>query len=256
MTRPPTVAVLLAAGLGQRLHPVLWDRPKGLLDLGGETLVGRSIRLLRQAGLERLVIVAGHEAHAYQELARKMPEGMGIEVLINPDYARDGSMASLACALEAVGEEDLLVLESDLVYEQRALPLLLGDERPDAILVSGPTGAGDEVWATVEEGERLVSLSKQLPAPRPGPPPGEFVGISRISQNLGRELLWIFRDFVTRTGHGRLEYDTGALALAAGRQPIGVCRIPDLLWGEIDDPGQLRRVTEIVLPTLSAREAP
>ena len=66
---PVRDAIVLAAGVGMRLRSVDDDRPKGLVEIGGETLIGRSIRLLRAAGIERITIVAGYRAESYLEFA-------------------------------------------------------------------------------------------------------------------------------------------------------------------------------------------
>ena len=45
-----------------------------------------------------------------------------------------------------------LLLESDLIYEARALDVLLGSQAADAVLLSGPTNAGDEVYVEAPDG--------------------------------------------------------------------------------------------------------
>src|SRR5438067_1200865 len=65
--RPPRRAVILAAGQGIRLRSTVDDRPKGLIEIGGEPLVGRSIRLLRDAGVDEVTIVGGHLAGQYAD---------------------------------------------------------------------------------------------------------------------------------------------------------------------------------------------
>lgn len=52
-------AVIVAAGLSTRLHPLTKDLPKGLLTVGGETILGRSVRLLRGAGIDEVLLVVG-----------------------------------------------------------------------------------------------------------------------------------------------------------------------------------------------------
>ena len=49
-------------------------------------------------------------------------------------------------------------------------------------------------------------------------------------------------EFVARHGHGRMDYEMGALIAVAGRTPIAVVVVPDLRWGEIDDERQYARV--------------
>jgi len=246
--RPVEVAVVLAAGLGSRLSAHWDEQPKGLFPVDGETLVGRSVRLLRDVGVERVVLVAGHLAPAYHAFAR---ECSGVEVVENPDYATTGSMASLAVALPRL-EGDFLLLESDLFYEPRALSAVLDHGADDVLLASGPTGAGDEVYVSAVDG-RLRGLSKQrdeLDAVV-----GELVGILRVGHDLARDLGERFRAFVARNGHGRMAYETDALVAAAAHRPVAVCLVDDLLWGELDDERHLRRLREELLPAWRRREA-
>ena len=238
-------AIILAAGMGVRLRSFGDDRPKGLIEIEGETLVGRSVRLLREAGIAQITIVIGHGAARYERFAAGQPD---IELVLNEQFATTGSMASLARALVAV-RRDVLVLESDLVYEARALNALLPGAAANVTLASGPTGAGDEVWAYAPEG-RLEVLSKnvhELPAIS-----GEFVGITRLSWPAGQAMLGRFDEFVRAHGHGRMDYETGALAAVARSLPIAVHLIADLCWGEIDDERQFERVVSRVWPIVDA----
>ena len=57
-------AVLLVAGIGSRLRPLTDDRPKALVDIGGETILGRAVRLLGEHGVERLVLATGYREDA------------------------------------------------------------------------------------------------------------------------------------------------------------------------------------------------
>jgi choline kinase len=229
--------------MGTRLRPVVTDVPKGLIEIEGETLVGRSVRLLRDAGIERVTIVAGYGAEHYQAFARGRPD---LGVLVNDAYATTGSMASLAVAVAGI-HDDLLVLESDIVYEPRALPALLDQPAADATLVSGPTGAGDEVWVHAVD-NRLRGMSKRremLSAIT-----GEFVGITRLSAATAAAMLDGFRTFVRTHGHGRMDYESDALVEVARTRAVSVILVPDLVWGEIDDQRHLDRVRRTVWPAM------
>ena len=95
MIEVPRAAVILAAGMGTRLRGVFSELPKGFVEVGGETLIARSLRLLSERGIRDTWIVAGHLGHAYHDLAKDRPD---VHVLDNPAYAETGSMASLALA--------------------------------------------------------------------------------------------------------------------------------------------------------------
>jgi len=238
-------AVILAAGRGMRLREEVRDYPKGFLRLGDEPIIVESLRRLAAAGLRDVVIVTGHCAEYYEALAQQW--GGSLRTVHNAEYARSGSMYSLWCARELVSGPFLL-LESDLVYEQRALSVLLEHPGPDAVLLSGPTGAGDEVWVETVDG-RLLNMSKQREALGPAVA-GELVGISRISL----PLFALMNDIAeTAFGHSlQFDYESDCLVQAASRRPIACPVVPDLLWGEIDDPAHLERVRSRIWPALSA----
>ncbi len=245
MGMPVRDAIILAAGMGLRLRSVIDDRPKGLIEIGGETLVGRSVRLLRARGISRITLVAGYAAHRYEEFARGQPD---IRLVTNEHFASTGSMASLALGL-CVVPRDVLVLESDLIYEPRALTAILTARDADSTLASGRTGAGDEVWVCAPEG-RLQGMSKNvqaLPAVT-----GEFVGITRLSSQAAHAMIQVFDGFVKSHGHARMDYETGALTAIAQAVPITVHLISDLSWGEIDDEVQFERVVKNVWPAICA----
>ena len=239
MSRRLDLAVILGAGEGRRLSG-MWNKPKGLLRFGNESLVERSVRLLRSRGIERIVLVTGFDAASYEAVL-----GDRVQRVHNPAYATTGSMASLAAAMPLV-KDDFLLLESDLAYEARALDVLIAHKDPDAILASGPTGATDEVWIDAPQG-RVRALSKEA---LPGARHGEFVGISRISAPLGSLMMDSFHDFVGAHGHARMSYDSDALPRAAERRSVSLLLVPDLLWGEVDDSFHFARVRDHVWPQL------
>ena len=247
MRAAPRTALILAAGLGARLGPRGRLAPKGFLRLGPRPIVEESVALLAAAGIERVVIVTGHLASFYEELRERAPRR--IETVLNPDYATTGSLRSLACA-RALIDEDLLLLESDLVYERRALQEALADPHADVVLLSAPTGSGDEVWVELDQG-RLVTMSKDRA--RLGPRvAGELVGISKLSRELFAELCALAADPTAASGH----YETEGLVALAPRRPIPCRLVEDLLWAEIDDEAGLARTRESIYPAILERDGP
>lgn len=240
-------AVILAAGRGTRLAGHTGEYPKGFLKIGDRTIIEESIERLERAGIDDVLIVTGHAAVHYEMLAAQRP-GL-VRTVHNPRFAESGSMYSLHCARQAIAG-DFLLLESDLVYEPRALSCLLGQAALDAILISGPTGAGDEVYVEAPEGS-LVNMSKQRG--KLGSVAGELVGISRISRGLYSRMCMIAERAFATSLH--FDYETDCLVAAGRGQSIACLLVPDLLWGEIDDPAHLHRVRTSVYPEVLRRSA-
>ncbi len=222
-------AVILAAGQGTRLGKLGTEIPKGFLKLADRSIIEESLDKLAATGVRRVVIVTGHLAHFYRELAAAR-SGL-VETVHNPRYAELGSFYSLQVGLERAGDGPLLVLEADLVYEPRALDELLADPREDVILLSSPTRSGDEVWVETDGDGRLVAMSKER-ARLGARVAGELVGITRVSPQLAALL---------RALPPEGEYEVGGLVAASRRRPVYCRRVDGLTWAEIDDEKHMRR---------------
>jgi choline kinase len=245
----PRTAIILAAGEGTRLQAVLPDLPKGLIEVAGETLVGRSVRLLRSRGVERVVLVVGYRAERYSALAARCPE---LCLVRNESYATSGSLGSLERGIAALdGECDFLLLEGDLYYEARALDLLLDSARENLALISGPTGAGDEVWVEAPAG-RLRALSKDVD--ELGEVHGELVGMWRLGPSAVRALARICERATRPEESKARSYETDGLAETTAVVPIWVQCEPHLLWGEVDDLRHLARLRGEIAPQILAAE--
>lgn len=296
-------AVILAAGRGTRLKELGKEIPKGFLQIGEKPIIVESLEKLSAVGIEQVVIVTGHCAEKYEELARSRnteaeirgqieirnpsetmplcsarPSLPRIVTVHNDRYADSGSLYSLYLAGRVLEENShgFLLLESDLVYESRALRVLQEDPRPDLILVSGITNSGDEVWVQTESGY-LRALSKERSKLEPvetqarpglgesgktkyeetkdepggkvknGPGYtagssteilGELVGISKISMRLYAQLSRVAEGLFQKSLH--VEYESGLMETAK-QHPIPCLLVPDLLWAEIDDVNHLER---------------
>lgn len=246
MTGVPETAVIVAAGRGVRLGEMGTERPKGFIELGGAPIVERSLACLAAAGVRRTIIVTGHLPEYYRALAQRVP---GIELVHNPDYASSGSMYTLYLARDRIAD-DFVLLESDLVYEQRALDVLFAASGPDTLLTSGPTQSGDEVYVEAKHG-RLTGLSKRRSALE-GTVIGELVGITRVSRRC-LEAMCAHAERVFRESR-HLEYEQ-ALVAAARDVTIDCPVIEDLAWTEIDDERHLARAQERVYPRIVERDA-
>ncbi|MBI3957501.1 MAG: phosphocholine cytidylyltransferase family protein [Chloroflexi bacterium] len=243
-------AVILVAGLGSRLHGHNGGTPKGLLPLGESTLVERSIHLLHTVGIRRIVLATGYQAYEYEKLAARNP---AISTVYNPDFADSGSMASLYCARGLLAQMDplgsFLLLDGDIVYERRAVELLAQDERPAALLISGFTNNGDEYFVEAAHDFTFRRFSKERAAL--SNVVGEWVGITKISAELWAAMRGSAEAYFQRSLHWGYE---PCLQSVADRVSVPLLKIDDLLWSEIDDEAQLRRVRELIWPQIRAKE--
>jgi choline kinase len=241
----PAQAVILAAGRGTRLGGLGHFKPKGFLEVGDLPIIEESLGRLFGLGVDQVLIVTGHCADHYRELASRY--GTKISVVHNQKYADSGSLFSLLKARPSVAGRGFLLLESDLIYDTRILEVAAKDGRPDLLLTSEHTGSGDEVWVGAEDGI-LRSMSKEAKGML-GQLHGEFVGISKVSP----ELLEIVADQAARWFRKSLhvEYEQG---LVAASQRRGVCclSVGKLPWSEIDSEEHLARARREIYPRIQS----
>ncbi len=241
-------AVILAAGMGTRLNELGRRVPKGFLRLGARPIIEESIECLCKAGIERIFIGTGHLQEFYDGLCDRY-SGV-VRTVHNPRFADSGSMYTLYMLRDRI-DEDFLLLESDLIYEQRALKAVAALEQPDAILVSGWTSSGDEVYVEARDG-LLLNMSKDRC--RLGPQVvGELVGISRISRQMFRRMVAFAATRFSSTL--KVDYETDCLVALAAEASIHCALIDDLLWAEIDDHAHLEHAREHIYPAICRVDA-
>ena len=243
MTNNLEVAVILAAGMGERLKQQGKTIPKGFLSLGNRPIIEESIDKLLRVGIKQIIIVTGHHYEYYERLKNSYP-GV-IETVHNSLYARSGSMYSLYCAKDRL-MEDFLLLESDIVYEERALSNLLRFPRDNGVLLSGPTHSGDEVFVATR-GIQITGMSKD-PGEIESNIAGELVGITKVSQLLFKEMIADAEIQFSRTL--QVDYETDCLSTVSTRFPLYHCLVTDLIWSEIDTPSDFRHTQDMIYPAI------
>ena len=230
-------AVILAAGLGSRIREY-HHLPKGFIRVGDEPIIVDSINILKRHGIEKILIVTGYRSNHYDNLAKKIP---GITTKFNTHYSDRGSLYSLYCAKHWVSD-DFLLLESDLLYDARAIEMMCNAEQQTTVLLSGMTGSGDEVYVEAN-GQQLIKMSKQFDTLNPEQIYGEFVGINKLCFSDYQQLVSLLESDSTLLNSGCYE-EHGLVALTK-QHPIYCLKVPDLLWCEIDDWSHLQRAKKM-----------
>lgn len=233
-------AVILAAGQGKRLGPRGANQPKGLVTIGEKPIIERSISQLVDQGIEEVGVVVGFQARKFFYLSSIFPQ---VSLLTNPLFANSGSMQSLKVAHEWAKSE-ILVLDSDIVYDTQGLVSLLALSTGNSVLVSGPTAAGDEVWAFGTK-EQISGLSKNSGEFRERVI-GEFVGICRLQPNFLTAMIEATNKLQPAQVGDYEEY----ISAIASSLKLSPCLVSNLRWGEIDTEEQLKMAAERIFPKL------
>ena len=128
-------AIILAAGMGKRLKELTHDNTKCMVQVCGETLIERMLRQQDRLNLERIVIVVGYQGRRLIDFVSSLDIKTPIEFIENPIYDKTNNIYSLSLAKERLLEDDTLLFESDIIFEDSVLYALVQDPRPTLALV-------------------------------------------------------------------------------------------------------------------------
>lgn len=128
-------AIILAAGMGKRLKDLTANNTKCMVKVNGVTLIERMLSQLDRQRLNKIVIVVGYEGQKLVDYIDSLSVNTPIEFIDNPIYDKTNNIYSLALAKERLLEDDTLLLESDLIFEDAVLDDLIKDPRETLALV-------------------------------------------------------------------------------------------------------------------------
>ena len=128
-------AIILAAGKGKRLKELTKNNTKCMVKVNGITLIERMLRQIEKHLLSRIVIVIGYEGQKLVDFINTLNIKTPIVYVTNPIYDKTNNIYSLALAKEWLCKDDTLLFESDLIFEDAVLDLLLSDSRDTLALV-------------------------------------------------------------------------------------------------------------------------
>ena len=162
-------AIILAAGVGTRLGRPF---PKSLSMLpGGERILGRQIRLLREAGVARITIVVGFKKSLIME---EFPD---VYYCYNPVFYVTNTSKSLAQALRHM-DDDVLWLNGDVVFEPAVLGEILRAPAENLVCVDKKRCGEEEVKYAQDGAGYISAISKSVEQPL-----GEALGINLVRKS-------------------------------------------------------------------------
>jgi len=242
-------AVILAAGMGTRLRPLSNNIPKAFVEIDNVPLIIRSLENIKSFDIKDVIIVVGYKGDYFKKKIGTKYKKIKINYVLNEDFSKTGSMYSLS-KTEGIVDDDILLFESDLLYEKKAIQCLLDSEEPNEILVATLSGSGDEVYIVVNENNELINLGKKIDNKKDAI--GELVGISKLSFDFLTELYKLAKiDY----DNNNLNYHYEEVIFKLSKtNPIKCRLIQDLNWIEIDNLEDLNRAKNIIYPKIQSKE--
>ncbi len=159
--------MIFAAGLGTRLRPYTNDRPKALVEVGGEALLGHLIQKLKRTGIREMVVNVHHFADQVIQYLRTH-EHFGINIHISDErdllldtggglkyaapFFADGA-PFLVHNVDVLTDIDLTALENTHLNAQALATLAVRDRKTSRYLLVEPASNRLAGWQNIQTGE-------------------------------------------------------------------------------------------------------
>ncbi|CBK75300.1 Histidinol-phosphate/aromatic aminotransferase and cobyric acid decarboxylase [Butyrivibrio fibrisolvens 16/4] len=151
-------AIILAAGMGKRLKELTQNNTKCMVKVNGVTLIERLLRQLEKVDLSRIVIVTGYEGQKLVDYTSSLGIRTPIYYVDNPIFDKTNNIYSLSLAKEYLKDDDTLLFESDIIFEDKILFDLINDKRDTLALVDKYEPWMDGTCLRLDENDRIVDF--------------------------------------------------------------------------------------------------
>lgn len=245
-------AIILAAGRGQRLKQAEGEQmPKCLLSFDGMSLLERHLRMLKNAGVEEVVLAVGFRYEQIVKELERIDWQPKPTLVINPDFEL-GSVLTLHTARAAMlAGDDVIVMDADVLYDERIMrPLTRGSSPVNRLLIDRGFEPGDEPMKVCVKDGVPIELRKQLESSLQYDTIGESVGFFRFDAKAAKRVADIVAGYVD-SGRSHMLHEEALRDFIRERSArIEAVDVTGAPWIEIDFPVDVERATFKILPKL------
>jgi choline kinase len=245
-------AIILAAGRGLRLQQADERQfPKCLLQFGGMSLLERHLRMLKNAGVEDIVLALGFRHDRVEAEIDRLRWQPRPEIVVNTRFDLGSVLTVHTIAGPLTRGGDVLLMDADVLYDERIAGALTAGSGPvNRVLIDRDFEAGDEPVKLCLSGGVPVELRKQLAADLEYDTIGESVGFFRFDETAALRLAVLVAGYVERDCAHMPHEEAVRDLLRERSQVFDVADVTGAPWIEIDFPVDVLRAAHEVLPQL------
>lgn len=148
------IAILLAAGMGNRMRPLTDTIPKPLVEIQGTPLIETIIAALEKRHVKYIYIVTGYLEEQFIYLTKKYSN---IRLIKNNEYIHKNNISSLHAAGYLLGSADCFICEADLYISE---PDIFQKTLKNSCYFGKMVNGYSDDWAFIMNGKRIVRILK------------------------------------------------------------------------------------------------
>ena len=236
------IGVILAAGMAKRLRPLTDTKPKCLLEVGGRTLLERTVRAMQQAGITEFVVVTGYRAEQIREFLSSHFSTVNFHFLHNADYEHNNNIYSLWMAGEFVRGKEFLLMDSDILCDPAAVARI-AHEPESALALNRHECGEEEIKVIVDADGHITEISKVCSIQDAI---GESVGIEKMTADYSMALYKELDQIIVKEGLIDVFYERCFERLIPQGHTFKVVDTTNYFSYELDTPEDFQRAQELM----------
>ncbi len=239
-------ALMLAAGMGKRLGRYTQNGTKCMVQVNGKALIEYAIEALIKAGIKKFILVVGYRSNVLKNfISEKFDEsklnGMEIEYIENPIFDKTNNIYSLWLAKDRLINDDTLLLESDIIFDDKILDDIIKSPDKDLAMVSLFEPWMDGTCTLMDSDKNIVGMLDKTHFNWADI--GSYyktVNIYKLSKEFSKQYYIPFLE-AYQTAFGKNEYYETVLKVLTllDSKKIKGFEVRGDQWYEIDDPADL-----------------
>ena len=233
------IGVILAAGMAKRLRPLTDEKPKCLLEVGGKTLLQRTVDAMISAGVKEFVVVTGYRAEMIREFLTVNYQLSIINYIDNVDFEHNNNIFSLWLAMQKLHGQEVLLMDSDILCDPEAVRRVARKTNPALAMQQHELGE-EEMKIVVDEAGRITEISKTC---SPADAIGESVGIEKMTPVYTEAIYQELRKMILDEGQIDIFYERAFERLIPQGHTFEVVDTTDLFSYELDTPEDLEKAS-------------
>lgn len=235
-------AVILLAGMGNRMQPLTHDTPKSLLPIGDSNTLEQMIRTLMKYEIRSFVIVCGHMQEKIREYVARTFPLLDCAFVTNERYKTTNTGYSLMLVKDYVQGESFIKLDGDVIFQEEIIGQLVGADGSSSYVCVDSSGVDEEVIKVQSDANGNVArIGNELPVSSAA---GESIGVERIDERSNSALFAALEKMMEQVANHHLYYEVAYDAIIQAGEPFKTLDITGLRWVEIDTQGDYRLAQE------------
>ena len=225
-------AIILAAGMASRLRPLTLTTPKSLLKVGDRSLLQRSMDALIANGVREFCIVTGYLHEMIEDFVKEQyADSIKVTFVYNKVYETTNNIYSLWLARPFAEGEEVLLLDSDLLYDPQIVTRVLAADAPNVLTLIRHELGEEEMKVVTDAQGSIREISKTC---NPADAAGESLGIEKMGREYTRALYHELEPMMNREHLENVFYERAFERLIPQGHTYQVLDVTELFSCELD----------------------